>query len=89
MIVRFSKKYGKKTMLVIASVIFTVVFAFIYFGDKLAALVPGHELYQGLFMGVVVAFPFAAINLLPLVCFLFCNERGVPSFITAHRKDHG
>ena len=37
MIVRFSKKYGKKTMLVVASVVFTVVFAFIYFADKLAA----------------------------------------------------
>ena len=68
MIVKFSKKYGKKTMLVIASVIFTVVFAFIFFGDKLAALVPGNELYLGLFMGVVVSFPFAAINILPQSC---------------------
>lgn len=68
MIVKFSKKYGKKTMLVIASVIFTVVFAFIFFGDKLAALVPGNELYLGLFMGIVVAFPFAAINILPQSC---------------------
>ena len=67
-IVKFSKKYGKKTMLVAASVIFTVVFAFIFFGDKLAALVPGNELYLGLFMGVVVAFPFAAINILPQSC---------------------
>ena len=68
MIVRFSKKFGKKTMLVIASVIFTVVFAFIYFGDLLASLVPGNELYLGLAMGVVVAFPFAAINILPQSC---------------------
>ena len=68
MIVRFSKKYGKKTMLVIASVIFTVVFAFIYFADKLAALVAGYELLLGLSMGVVVAFPFAAINILPQSC---------------------
>ena len=65
MIVKFSKKYGKKTMLVIASIVFTIVFAFIFLGDKLAALVPGNELYLGLFMGVVVAFPFAAINILP------------------------
>ena len=65
MIVKFSKKYGKKTMLVIASIVFTVVFAFIFFGDKLSALVPGNELYLGLFMGIVVAFPFAAINILP------------------------
>ena len=68
MIVKFSKKYGKKNMLVIASVIFTIVFAFIFFGDKLAALVPGNELYLGLFMGIVVAFPFAAINILPQSC---------------------
>ena len=68
MIVKLSKQYGKKTMLVIASVIFTVVFAFIFFGDKLAALVPGNELLLGLFMGVVVAFPFAAINILPQSC---------------------
>ena len=67
-IVRFSKKYGKKTMLVAASVIFTVVFAFIFFGDVLAALVVGYELLLGLFMGVIVAFPFAAINILPQSC---------------------
>ena len=67
-IVRFSKKYGKKTMLVLASVVFTVVFAFIFFADKLAALVVGYELFLGLFMGVVVAFPFAAINILPQSC---------------------
>ncbi len=65
MIVNFSKKYGKKSMLVIASVIFTVVFAFIFFGDKIASLVKGYELLLGLFMGLVVAFPFAAINILP------------------------
>ena len=67
-IVRFSKQYGKKTMLVIASVIFTVVFAFIFFADKLAAMVVGYELLLGLAMGVVVAFPFAAINILPQSC---------------------
>ena len=67
-IVRFSKQYGKKTMLVIASVIFTVVFAFIFFADKLAAMVVGYELLLGLCMGVVVAFPFAAINILPQSC---------------------
>lgn len=65
LIVKCSKKYGKKKMLVVASVIFTIVFAFIYFGDKLAGLVVGYELYLGLFMGLVVAFPFAAINILP------------------------
>lgn len=68
MIVKLSKQYGKKAMLVIASVIFTVVFAFIFFGDRLAALVEGHELLLGLGVGVVVAFPFAAINILPQAC---------------------
>jgi GPH family glycoside/pentoside/hexuronide:cation symporter len=68
MIVRFSKKYGKKNMLVIASVIFTVVFAFIFFGDVLASMVVGYELFLGLFMGIVVSFPFAAINILPQSC---------------------
>ena len=68
MIVGFSKKYGKKNMLVIASVIFTVVFAFIFFADKLSAMVAGYELILGLSMGVVVAFPFAAINILPQSC---------------------
>ena len=68
MIVRFSKRCGKKTMLVIASIIFTVVFTFIFFGDLLASLVVGYELLLGLFMGIVVAFPFAAINILPQSC---------------------
>lgn len=65
MIVKLSKKHGKKTMLVIASVIFTVVFAFIFFGDKIASHFAGYELILGLFMGVIVSFPFAAINILP------------------------
>lgn len=65
MIVKLSKKHGKKTMLVVASVIFTVVFAFIFFGDKIASYFAGRELILGLFMGVVVSFPFAAINILP------------------------
>lgn len=67
-IVAVGKKHGKKTMLVISDVIFTVTFAFIFFGDKIAALFAGHELYVGLLMGVVVAFPFAAINILPQSC---------------------
>ena len=67
-IVKFSKKYGKKTMLVAASIMFTVVFAFIFFADKISALVVGYELLLGLVMGVVVAFPFAAINILPQSC---------------------
>ena len=67
-IVKMSKEYGKKTMLVIASVVFTVVFAFIFFADIIAAMVAGHELLLGLAMGIVVAFPFAAINILPQSC---------------------
>ena len=65
MIIRISRKHNKKTPLVAASVVFTVVFAFIFFGDKIAALAPGYELFVGLGLGVVVAFPFAAINILP------------------------
>ena len=49
----------------LASIVFTIVFGFIYFGDKIAALAPGKELFVGLAMGVVVSFPFAAINILP------------------------
>lgn len=64
-IVSFSRKRSKKTLLVAASIVFTIVFAFIYVGDKIAALAPGYELWTGLAMGLVVAFPFAAINILP------------------------
>ena len=65
LIIKLSRKWGKKVLLVAASVVFTVVFAFIFFGDKIAALAPGYELFVGLALGVVVAFPFAAINILP------------------------
>ena len=65
LIIKISRKFNKKIPLVIASVVFTVVFGIIYFGDKLAALAPGNELFVGLGVGVIVAFPFAAINILP------------------------
>lgn len=65
LIIKFSRKYNKKVLLVAAAVVFTIVFGFIYFGDKIAALAPGKELFVGLFMGLIVAFPFAAINILP------------------------
>ena len=65
LIIRLSRKFNKKLPLVAASIVFTIVFAFIFFGDKIAALAPGHELLIGLGMGIVVAFPFAAINILP------------------------
>ena len=64
-IIKISRRHNKKTPLVAASVVFTVVFAFIFFGDKIAALAPGKELFVGLALGVVVSFPFAAINILP------------------------
>ena len=64
-IVKFSRKYNKKALIVAAGIVFTIVFAFIYVGDKIAALAPGRELFVGLALGVVVAFPFAAINILP------------------------
>ena len=65
LIIKISRKYNKKAPLIAASVVFTIVFAFIFFGDKIAALAPGHELLVGLALGVVVSFPFAAINILP------------------------
>ena len=65
LIIKISRKYNKKSPLIAASIVFTVVFAFIFFGDKIAALAPGHELLVGLALGVVVSFPFAAINILP------------------------
>jgi len=65
LIIKLSRKYNKKAPLIAASIVFTVVFAFIFFGDKIASLAPGNELFIGLGMGVVVSFPFAAINILP------------------------
>lgn len=65
LIIKISRRYNKKLPLIIASVIFTLVFGLIYFGDKIAALAPGNELFIGLGMGVIVSFPFAAINILP------------------------
>ncbi|MBQ6873928.1 MAG: MFS transporter [Clostridia bacterium] len=65
LIIKISRKYNKRMPLIIASVIFTAVFCLIYFGDKIAALAPGNELFIGLAMGVIVSFPFAAINILP------------------------
>lgn len=65
LIIKISRKFNKKLPLIIASVVFTIVFCLIYFGDKIAALAPGNELFIGLGMGVIVSFPFAAINILP------------------------
>lgn len=65
LIIKLSRKFNKKMPLIIASVVFTAVFGLIYFGDKIAALAPGNELFIGLGMGVIVSFPFAAINILP------------------------
>jgi GPH family glycoside/pentoside/hexuronide:cation symporter len=65
LIIKVSRAYNKKTPLIVASVVFTVVFAFIYFADKIVALAPGMELWMALGMGVTVSFPFAAINILP------------------------
>ena len=82
LIVKLSRQFGKKLPLVAASVVFTIVFGFIYFGDTIAALAPGRELLIGLGMGIVVAFPFAAINILPQsvlsdIIQLDCLESGV------------
>ena len=39
-IIRYGKRHGKKLLLVVASVIFMVVFVVIYFGDSIAHMVP-------------------------------------------------
>ena len=81
-IVKFCRKYNKKIPLIAASIVFTLVFAFIYVGDKIAAMFQGHELIIGIVVGILVAFPFAAINILPQsvisdIIQLDCMESGV------------
>lgn len=81
-IVKICRKFNKKIPLIIASVLFTLVFAFIYVGDKIAAMFAGHELVIGIIVGMAVAFPFAAINILPQsvisdIIQLDCLEKGV------------
>lgn len=65
LLVKISGKYNKKTPLVVGSWMFVVLFVFIYFGNDIAKLVPGNELIVGIVMGLLVAYPFAAINVLP------------------------
>lgn len=65
LLVYISRKRNKKTPLVVASWMFAVLFVFIYFGNDLAKLVPGREIAIGIVMGLLVAYPFAAINVLP------------------------
>ena len=65
LIVKVSKKFNKKTPLLIGSWIFAAVFTFIFFANDIAALVPGYELVLGIIMGLTVSFPFACINILP------------------------
>lgn len=81
-IVKICRKFNKKIPLIIASVLFTLVFAFIYVGDKIAAMFAGYELVIGIIVGMAVAFPFAAINILPQsvisdIIQLDCLEKGV------------
>ncbi len=65
LIIKLSRKYNKKLPLVAASIVFTCVFAFIFFADTIAGYFAGYELPLGLALGVVVSFPFACINILP------------------------
>lgn len=65
LILHISRKYNKRILLIIASFMFTVLFFLIYFGDSIASLMPGRELLLGILMGIAVAYPFAAINVLP------------------------
>lgn len=65
LITKVSKKYNKKTPLLVGSFMFTALFTAIYFGDKIALLFVGKELVLGILMGLCVAYPFAAINIIP------------------------
>lgn len=81
-IVKICRKYNKKTPLIVASAVFTLVFALIYVGDKISAMFQGNELIIGIGVGILVAFPFAAINILPQsvisdIIQLDCMESGV------------
>ena len=64
-IIRVGQKYNKRVPLIVANAMFGVLFTLIYFGDNIAALMPGKELVLGVMMGIAVAYPFAAINILP------------------------
>ncbi|MEG1529558.1 MAG: MFS transporter, partial [Clostridia bacterium] len=61
MIIHVCKKFNKKTPLLIASAMFTILFTAIYFGDVL----PLPPLVKGIGMGILIAYPFAAINIIP------------------------
>ena len=81
-IVKLCRKYNKKIPLIVASAVFTLVFALIYVGDRISAMFEGNELIVGIFVGILVAFPFAAINILPQsvisdIIQLDCMESGV------------
>lgn len=65
LITRICNKRNKKTPLLVASWMFAVIFAAIFFGDKIALLFEGVELVLGVLMGLCVAYPFAAINMIP------------------------
>lgn len=65
LITMISRRFNKKTPLIVASWMFVVLFALIYFGDDIANLLPGREIIIGIIMGVCVSFPFATINIIP------------------------
>lgn len=65
LITKICRKYNKKTPLLVGCFLFAALFAAIYFGDSIAVLFAGKELVLGVLMGLCVAFPFAAINIIP------------------------
>ncbi len=62
-IVKVAKTKSKKIPLLVASALFTVLFGVIYFGDIISQTVS--PLVAGIGMGLIIAYPFAAINIIP------------------------
>lgn len=61
LIMKVSKKFNKKTPLQVGVGMFAILFGAIYFGD----VIPLPPMVLGIAMGLMVAYPFAALNILP------------------------
>lgn len=57
-----ASKISKKKPILIGAIMFAGLFIAIYFADR---ILPGHDWIKGIGMGMLMAYPFAAINILP------------------------